>query len=208
MKPQDLKADAEKSSRKIETDIRSQVPTNYGNLYGQFIESWKKQVDLVSEKFKDCIEEVRMPVVYPTDVPILIVKKHAIVEVIRYLKEEPGFEYQFLADLTATDESTNSTPRFDVIYNLFSQTKLWRIRLKVRVDEGESVPSLTPLWKGADWVEREVFDMFGVHFSGHPDLRRIMMDSRWQGHPLRKDYPLKGYQIFTEPEIIDPKLLE
>ena len=70
------------------------------------------------------------------------------------------------------------------------------------------MPTLIPLWQGANWAEREIFDMFGVRFQDHPDLRRILMDLRWEGHPLRKDYPVRGHQIFPTPEPIDTKLLE
>jgi NADH-quinone oxidoreductase subunit C len=172
----------------------------------KFGESWKKQCAELQKKFKEKIEEIRMPSQYPTDVPIVYVKKEAIVEVLGFLKQEPEFEYNFLADITATDEETE--PRFDVVYQLFSHQHFWRIRVKTRVSEGQEVPTVCSLWAGANWAEREVYDMFGIKFQGHPDLRRILMDSRWKGHPLRKDYPLKGYQIFSEPEPVDPTLLE
>ncbi len=187
-------------------DVRKPISTNGGDWITKFGESWKKQILTLKEKFGNQIEEVRMPVDYPTDVPIVYVAKGSIVEVLKYLKEEPGFEYGFLADITATDEEI--APRFQVVYNLFSPSLRHRIRVKVRVAEGEEVPTVIPVWKGANWAEREVYDMFGVRFQGHPDLRRILMDNRWVGHPLRKDYPLRGYQIFTDPEKIDPSLLE
>jgi NADH/F420H2 dehydrogenase subunit C len=187
-------------------DVRKPIPTNGGDWITKFGETWKKQAAQVKEKFGQAIEEIRMPVEYPTDVPILYVSKSSIVDVLRFLKEESGFEYGFLADITATDEEAH--PRFEVVYNLFSHTHHWRIRLKVRVGEDEEVPTCVSVWKGANWAEREVFDMYGVKFSGHPDLRRILMDERWVGHPLRKDYPLKGYQIFTDPQDVNPALLE
>lgn len=190
----------------MDTDIRQPIPTNGGDWLAKFSEAWKNQTSQLQEKFKDAIEEIRMPPEYPTDVPIIYVKKESIVEVLRFLKTEPGIEYSFLADITATDEEVE--PRFEVVYNLFSHPHKWRIRLKVRVRDGEEVPSAVSVWKGADWAEREVYDMFGVKFKDHPDLRRILMDVRWVGHPLRKDYPIKGYQIFTEPQPADPQLLE
>ena len=191
-------------------DIRKPIATNYGDWITKFGEAWKKQCATLQERFKQDIEEVRFPPDDPTDVPIIYVKKEKVVDLIRFLKEEAGFEYGFLADLTATDEQENeqNQPRFEVVYNLFSQVHFWRIRVKTRVHTDESVPTLTTVWKGADWAEREVYDMFGIKFKGHPDLRRILMDNRWEGYPLRKDYPLRGYQIFTEPQPIDPKLLE
>lgn len=187
-------------------DIRTPVPTIYGDFVAKFGETWKTQVAGLQQKFGSAIEEVRMPPDYPTDVPIVYVKKEALVEVIAFLKNEPGFEYSFLADITATDEEIE--PRFEVVYNLFSLNRKWRIRVKTRVRENEEVPTLVRVWEGANWAEREVFDMFGVKFAGHPDLRRILMDERWEGHPLRKDYPLRGYQIFPTPMPIRPELLD
>jgi NADH-quinone oxidoreductase subunit C len=82
--------------------------------------------------------------------------------------------------------------RFDVIHSLYSTTLRHRVRIKVRAAEGEAVPSVTAVWSAANWLEREVFDLFGIRFDGHPDLRRILMPDEWQGHPQRKDYPLEG----------------
>jgi NADH/F420H2 dehydrogenase subunit C len=187
-------------------DVRQPISTNGGDWLTKFGEAWKRQVDELRVKFDSVIEEVRMPPDYPTDVPIIYVKKDSIVDVLKFVKEAAGFEYNFLSDITATDEEVD--PRFEVVYNLFSHTHKFRIRFKVRVSENQSVPTAISVWAGANWAEREVFDMFGVKFQGHPDLRRILMDSRWVGHPLRKDYPLRGYQIFTEPMPAEPKLLE
>lgn len=186
-------------------DIRTPISHNGGDWLAKFGETWKEQVSRLQSRFGGAIEEVRMPGDYPTDVPIIYVKKDSIIEVLRALKSDSGFEYGFLSDITATDEEVN--PRFEVVYNLFSVTKHWRIRLKVRVVENEEVPTATVLWKAADWAEREIWDMFGIRFTGHPDLRRILMDERWQGHPLRKDYPLRGYQVFTDPEQAHTELL-
>jgi len=187
-------------------DIRNPIPTNGGDWLPRFQELWRKQVDLLQQKFAEAIEEVRMPSQYPTDVPMVFVKKEQIVQVLQFVKSSPDFDYNFLADITATDEEKE--PRFEVIYNLFSHSNRNRIRFKVRVADGEEVPTSVSVWKGANWAEREVFDMYGVRFKGHPDLRRILMDVRWEGYPLRKDYPLRGYQLFTEPEPVDPGLLE
>jgi NADH-quinone oxidoreductase subunit C len=187
-------------------DVRKPISTNGGDWLVKFGEAWKKQIAGLKEKFGTAIQEVRMPLEYPTEVPIIYVAKEALIQILTFLKEEPGFEYSFLADITATDEEVN--PRFEVVYQLYSQAHHWRVRVKVRVAEGDEVPTAVSVWKGANWAEREVYDMFGVKFKGHPDLRRILMDYRWVGHPLRKDYPLRGYQIFTDPEPINPTLLE
>jgi NADH-quinone oxidoreductase subunit C len=186
-------------------DVRTPIPHNGGDWLQKHGDAWKTQIATLKEKFGSSIEEVRMPPDYPTDVPIIYVKKEAIVEVMKHVKTTTGFDYDFLADITATDEELE--PRFEVVYNLFSTTHKARIRFKTRAADGEKVPSITSVWPGASWAEREVFDMFGVQFSGHPDLRRILMDERWEGHPLRKDYPLRGYQIFVTPEEAHPELL-
>ena len=187
-------------------DIRTPVPTIYGDWHQKFSELWKSQVEQLKSKFGAEIEEVRLPPDYPTDVPIVYVKKDAIVSILNFVKTDPAFDYNFLADLTATDEEVE--PRFEIVYNLASFSKGTRIRFKVRVPENEEVPTIISVWTAANWAEREVFDMFGVKFKGHPDLRRILMDSRWEGHPLRKDYPLRGYQIFATSELPKPELLE
>jgi NADH-quinone oxidoreductase subunit C len=187
-------------------DIRHPIPGNGGDWFIKFGDAWKNQVAELQKNFGNIIEEVRMPQEYPTDVPIVYVQRDKILEVLKFVKESDGFQYGFLADITATDELVN--PRFEVVYQLFSHALLCRLRLKIRVPEGESVPSATSIWEGANWAEREIFDMFGVSFSGHPDLRRILMDERWVGHPLRKDYPIRGYQIFTDSQVVDPERLK
>jgi NADH-quinone oxidoreductase subunit C len=102
--------------------------------------------------------------------------------------------YNFFEDMTAVDWYPLA-PRFQLSYHILSHTLKERIRLRVMLDEAEpSVESITPVWPGANFFEREVFDLFGIHFAGHPDLRRIMLPDDWQGHPLRKDYPVEGYR--------------
>ncbi|CBE69772.1 MAG: NADH-quinone oxidoreductase subunit C [Candidatus Methylomirabilis oxygeniifera] len=118
----------------------------------------------------------------------LLVRLGDLIRFCRYLKEDPGLLYDFLSDLTAVDRFGDH-PRFEVVYHLYSLQYKQRIRLKVHVEEGEAVPSVTTVWGVADWHEREVFDMFGIRFEGHPDLRRILMPEGWEGCPLRKDYP-------------------
>lgn len=102
--------------------------------------------------------------------------------------------YNFFEDMTAVDWFPQS-PRFQLSYHLLSHAFKERIRLRVLLDEAEpSIDSITPIWPGANYYEREVFDLFGIHFADHPDLRRIMMPDDWEGHPLRKDYPVEGYR--------------
>ena len=102
--------------------------------------------------------------------------------------------YDALMDVTCVDWYPND-PRFEVVYHLFSTTTKKRVRLKVKLAGFDtSVDSLVPLWAGANFFEREVFDLFGIRFDGHPNLKRIMMPEGWNGHPLRKDYPVEGYR--------------
>jgi NADH-quinone oxidoreductase subunit C len=102
--------------------------------------------------------------------------------------------YNFFEDMTAVDWYPAS-PRFQLSYHLLSHASKERIRLRALVDEGDpAIDSITPVWPAANFYEREVFDLFGVRFNGHPDLRRIMMPDDWKGHPLRKDYPVEGFR--------------
>jgi NADH/F420H2 dehydrogenase subunit C len=187
-------------------NIFTSLSTNGGNWKEKYGDIWKRQIELVQSQFKDAIEEIRTPWEYPTDVPILYVKKSHAIALLRFLRDNSECEYCFLSDLTATDEGGN--PRFEIVYNLFARDRGPRIRVKSRVAENETFPTAISVWKGADWAEREIFDMFGVRFEGHPNMRRILMDYRWEGHPLRKDYPLDGYQIFPDAEPPDPERLK
>jgi NADH-quinone oxidoreductase subunit C len=110
------------------------------------------------------------------------------------LKDDPACAFNFLSDVTCVDWYP-AEPRFEVVYHLLSISKKERVRLKVRLDSGSlAVESLTSVWPGANYFEREVFDLFGIRFTGHPNLRRILMPEDWEGHPLRKDYPVEGYR--------------
>jgi len=126
-------------------------------------------------------------------------------EIVRVVRDDPEFQFEMLCDVTALD-LLERNPRFDVVYHLNSLTRNHRLRVKVQVGtpSGDDawVHSVYPLWKSADWLERECFDMFGVRFQGHPDLRRILMYDSFQGHPLRKDYPYNRRQPLVEE--IDP----
>ena len=113
-------------------------------------------------------------------------------DVARHLRTAPEAAFDFCSDVTAVDWPPRSPDRFDVVYCLYSTVHKHRVRLKTRASETQPVPSVTDLWPSANWLEREVFDMFGVNFTGHPDRRRILMPEDWQGFPQRKDYPLEG----------------
>ena len=125
-----------------------------------------------------------------------IVPRESIVDACFALKSGHGFD--MLADLCGVDRGPEEDPRFEVNYHLFSTTHYSRFRLKVLLSEDSpEVATVTNLWKTADWHERETFDLFGVVFTGHPDLRRILLPSDFDGHALRKDYPLRGYEPYS-----------
>jgi NADH-quinone oxidoreductase subunit C len=122
----------------------------------------------------------------------LVVERHAVVDVCRTLRDTPGLEYQQLMEIAGVDYP-DRPDRFEVNYHLLSLTKNRRIRVKVSTDEATPVPSVTGLWPVAGWLEREVYDMYGVLFAGNADLRRILTDYGFEGYPFRKDFPLTGH---------------
>lgn len=131
------------------------------------------------------------------EVTVVVPREH-IVDACSFLKTWPDSRFDFLADLCGVDRGPEEEPRFEVNYHLFSTTKYHRIRLKVVLNEEDPhVASVTSIWRTANWHERETFDLFGVIFEGHPDLRRILLPEDWQGHALRKDFPLRGYEPYS-----------
>lgn len=155
----------------------------------------------IYERLQDKILEVSF---FRGDETITI-PREKLLEIFRLLKDDPKLDLNFLTDITAVDYLGKKTPRFEVVYHLRSLSLNRRLRVKVPVpEEDPEVDSLTPLWKGANWLEREVWDMFGVRFRGHPDLRRVLMYEQFQGHPLRKDYPVNQRQpLVPEREVED-----
>jgi NADH-quinone oxidoreductase subunit C len=135
----------------------------------------------VKEKFGDQVVECSTYL----GQEFVIVKFGAAVPLLEYLKAECGFDY--LVDVTAIDQP-DKPERFELIYVLYSFSRNQRIRIKMRVALGAKPASAVPVHETANWLEREVFDMFGIEFSGHPDMKRILMPDEWEGHPLRKDY--------------------
>jgi NADH-quinone oxidoreductase subunit C len=115
-----------------------------------------------------------------------------IIALLSYLKDDADCRFVSFVDITAADYPEREH-RFDVVYHVLSPYKNARVRIKLQVGEGDVVPSACGVFRGAEWFEREVFDMFGIMFSGHPDLRRILTDYGFQGNPLRKDFPTTGY---------------
>lgn len=115
-------------------------------------------------------------------------------EICDFLRRDPELQFDFLTDITAVDRYP-AEPRFEVVYQLRSMKTRQRLRLKAPLPgENPRIDSLIGLWPVADMLEREIYDLFGVHFTGHPNLRRLLMPDDWEGHPLRKDYPVEGYR--------------
>ncbi len=136
------------------------------------------------------VQEVK----YDREEMTVVVDRAAIREACALLRDDRECAFNFLSDITCVDWYP-AEPRFEVVYHLLSILKKERVRLKVRLNSASpAVESLTSVWAGANFFEREVFDLFGVRFSGHPYLRRILMPEDWEGHPLRKDYPVEGYR--------------
>lgn len=154
-------------------------------------------VQVLNQAAPGCVHE---QVVSPSgEVTLLIDKTHAHAAV-KALRDDPGLSMTLLSDVTAVDYyEMGREPRFDVVYHLLSLEHAHRIRLRAPVGEEPAdcrIDSVTDLWKGADFMEREVYDMFGIRFDNHPNLQRILMPDNWEGHPLRKDFPLGGATSF------------
>jgi NADH-quinone oxidoreductase subunit C len=137
------------------------------------------------------------------DFPTIYVPADRLLETCRALRDTPPFRFNVLVEITCADYLPRS-PRFEIVYHLLSVPHRRRLRLKVRVSEETPVPTVQDVWPSAGWLEREVWDMFGVIFDGHPDLRRLLMPEDWEGHPQRKDYPVqikKAAQTYEPLEI-------
>ncbi len=132
------------------------------------------------------------------DATVVVDPTH-IVEVLRFLRDDGELEFEMLMDVTAVDY-VEEEPRFEVVYHLYSLARNHRVRVKARVPEASPViDSAVDIWPSANWMEREVFDLYGVRFEGHPDLRRILLYDEFEGHPLRKDYPKERRQPLVGP---------
>jgi NADH-quinone oxidoreductase subunit C len=128
-----------------------------------------------------------------------LVERGSLLSIMRLLRDEPGLDFEMLTDLTAVDWLGQET-RFEIVYHLYSLKQNHRVRIKSRVPESDpEIDSLVSLWPSADWMEREVWDLYGVRFRGHPDLRRILLYEEFEGHPLRKDYPKEKRQPLVGP---------
>lgn len=144
-------------------------------------------VERLKERFSSSILEVAA---FRGELTVTVVKKD-LYEICKFLYSDPDLQYTFLTDLCGVDYLP-ATPRFQVVYLLHSMKNGVRLRLKASVAEGESISSVESIWKAANWLEREAYDLFGISFENHPDLRRILLWDGYEGHPLRKDYPVEG----------------
>jgi NADH-quinone oxidoreductase subunit C len=142
---------------------------------------------MLRDKFPEGVEEVTE---FRGETTVRV-KKENLVDACTFLRDDPSLQFDFLTSVFGVDYPER-TPRFDVTYLLYSTVKNYRLRVKSGVGIDEEIPSVTGVWPSANWDERETYDMFGVIFSGHPNLTRILMPVEWEGHPFRKDYPLQG----------------
>ena len=160
----------------------------------------EEQQPLVVQKVQEQYPDAILDVSDARGELTITVRKEGIYELMAFLKSDSELAYNFLADVTAVDYSLMENvlmkqdyARFIVVYHLLSTGRKERLRVKVSVHEKElSIPSMASIWKVANWLERETYDMFGITFEDHPDLRRILMPDDYEGYPLRKDYPLRG----------------
>lgn len=143
----------------------------------------------LNEKFQDFVSP------YPNNAKeaTVVVKKEKLTEILNYLKTEESLKFDYLSDLTAVHFPEDEF-QLVVVYHLFSLERKDFLRVKVELKNGETIPSVVSIWPAANWMEREAYDLMGVVFDGHPNLKRILLTEDWEGHPLRKEYPLGGHQ--------------
>ena len=155
-------------------------------------------LERIKEKFLDDVYQISE---FRGDL-IAVIHKNIVCDVMKFLKTDPALDFNILMDLTAVDYwGQHRSPRFDVVYNLYSLAKGHRVFIKAGIDEKDpEIDSISGIWPSADWFEREVWDMFGIKFKGHPNLRRILMYEEFSGHPLRKDYPYNKRQPLVGPK--------
>ena len=157
----------------------------------------------IQEKIKEQFSDVILDTPYAPDSAILIIKKDRLHDLMHFLKNEPALHFDMLMDICGVDYSKTSAPssvRFEVVYQFYSFFFAHRLRLRVQVPEDDlNLPTVIDLWKSADWAERETAEMFGIHFVGHPNLKALLLFEGFEGHPLRKDYPIARRQKIPVP---------
>lgn len=153
-----------------------------------------KTTEAIKQKFPDAVTDSHQKLGDET----VFVNRNRIHEVLKFLRDDPEMKFNLLLDLCGVDY-LGQTLRFEVVYHLYSLATKARIRIRVQLHENEaSVKSCMDIWEAADWFEREAFDMYGIHFEGHPNLKRLMMWEGFKGHPQRKDYPIDQRQPIPE----------
>jgi len=164
--------------------------------------------DEIETRLREAFGDSILEALHFRDELTFIISNESLIGIVEFLRDEPEFTYTFLTDLTATDWPDREQ-RHEVVYLLYSFDSQTYVRLKVRLKEGEKISSLCGIWDIANWFEREVYDLFGVEFEGHPNLTRILTPDGFEGHPLRKDFPLTyevpqfTHNIDEAPEVID-----
>lgn len=167
------------------------------NIIEQKKKGWTSTGEIVLteavSKLKEKFGEFVVPCPNPAKEATVFVKKEKIIDVLEYLKAEPSLKFNYLSDLTAVHFPENEF-QIVVVYHLYSIENRDSLRVKVELKDGESIPSAVSIWPAANWMEREAYDLMGVKFDNHPNLKRILLPDEWDGHPLRKEYPLGGPQ--------------
>jgi NADH-quinone oxidoreductase subunit C len=161
---------------------------------GYNVESQDNEKSLAVQKLREREPQTIAEVIESRGETTVVLARRDLIRICEFLAQDATLAFTFLSDVSAVDRFPME-PRFEVNYHLLSMQRRERVRIKVRLAGADaSLPSVTGIWPTADWHEREIFDLFGIRFEGHPDLRRILMPDDWEGHPLRKDYPVEGYR--------------
>ena len=154
------------------------------------------QIDRINSKYKGVILDSHN---FRGDQTITV-QKNVLIDLFKFLRDDPELDFKFLMDLTAVDYLNRKDSRFEVVYHFYSLKHNGRLRVKIPVSEDDcTIDSVSSLWKTANWYEREVWDLYGIKFKGHPDMRRILLYEEFKGHPLRKDYPINKRQPLIGP---------
>ena len=154
------------------------------------------QIDRINSKYKGVILDSHD---FRGDQTITV-QRNTLIKLFKFLRDDPALDFKFLMDLTAVDYLNRKDIRFEVVYHFYSLKHNHRLRVKVPVSEDDcTIDSVSSLWKTANWYEREVWDLYGIKFNGHPDMRRILLYEEFKGHPLRKDYPINKRQPLIGP---------
>lgn len=158
------------------------------------MEAESNEKSLAVQKLREREPQTIAEVIESRGETTVVLARRDVIRICEFLAQDASLAFTFLSDITAVDRFPME-PRFEVNYHLLSMQRRERVRIKVRLSGADAVlPSVTGIWPTANWLEREVFDLFGIRFEGHPDLTRIVMPDDWEGHPLRKDYPVEGYR--------------